>query len=405
LSQLRGLPAFAEMVPMRPKASRECKALRPTIRRGLAALGLALLAFTLIAGAARAQSEESLYTVAKLPVDVTSKNAVEAKSKALAEAQQRAFRTVLRRVAPFGASAQLEVGPQELEALIGGLSVRNEKYSTTRYIASLDISFNEQAVRELLSGRGIPINDRRAPSIAILPVSIEGEKVSGSGSRWYQAWMDLDLTHGLVSATIVQPREGFDARLVNAVLSGDTSAYEEIKGAYSGQPVVVAVGQPQGGAFTIRLAGEDGVGQLNFGQNLRLGGNEAAGARNAAAFALAVLENRWKAKEGEALGIAAPGPEGAEGGVSPLDPGGSQGEPERNVVALVEFSGLRQWQEMRSRLTYVPGLQGLEVNSLSARSASITFGYAGSLGHLQKVLAENGFSFENAEDNFIIRAR
>ena len=389
---------------MRPEALRHLKPLTGWIKSA-GALGVVLLALILTAGRASAQSEDSLYMVAKLPVDVTAKNAVEAKSKALAEAQSRAFQIILRRVAPFGASAQLEVGPQELEALIGGLSVRNEKYSTTRYIASLDITFNEQAVRELLASRGIPINDRRAPSIAILPVSLEGDKVRGAGSRWYQAWSELDLTHGLVPATIVQPREGFDARLVSAALAGDMSAYEEIKGAYSGQPVVIAVGQPQGGGFTIRLAGEDGVGQLNFGQTLRVAGDEAAAAAEAATFALGVLENRWKAKEGEALTAPAPGAEGAEGGLSAIDPGASQGEPERNVMALVEFSGLRQWQEMRSRLMYVPGLQGLEVNSLSARSASITFGYAGSLGHLQKVLAENGFSFENAEDNFIIRAR
>jgi hypothetical protein len=388
---------------MKPMSSEKSHRLKAGIKRR-AALGIAFLAFILVAGAAGAQSEDSLYTVGKLPVDVTAKNAVEAKAKALGEAQQRAFEIVLRRVAPFGASAQLEIGPQELEALIGGLSVRSEKYSTTRYIASLDITFSEQAVRDLLSSRGIPINDRRAPSIAILPVSLDGEKVRGPGSSWYQAWVELDLTHGLVPATIVQPREGFDARLVNAVLSGDPSAYEEIKGAYSGQPVVIAVGQAEGGVFTIRLAGEDGVGQINYGHNLESAGGETA-AGDAAAFALSVLENRWKAKEGDALSVTAPGTEGGEGGLSGLDPDAPQGEPERNVIALVEFSGVRQWQEMRTRLMQVPGLQGLDVNSLSARSASITFGYAGSLGHLQKVLAENGFSFENAEDNFIIRAR
>jgi hypothetical protein len=56
-------------------------------------------------------------------------------------------------------------------------------------------------------------------------------------------------------------------------------------------------------------------------------------------------------------------------------------------------------------LAQVPGLQGLEVNSLSARTASITFDYAGSLGRLQKVLADSGFSFENGDENFVLRVR
>ena len=41
----------------------------------------------------------------------------------------------------------------------------------------------------------------------------------------------------------------------------------------------------------------------------------------------------------------------------------------------------------------VAGIQALEVNSLSARAASITFDYAGSLGRLQKELDQNGFVF------------
>jgi hypothetical protein len=91
-----------------------------------------------------------------------------------------------------------------------------------------------------------------------------------------------------------------------------------------------------------------------------------------------------------------------EGGPAAKTP---QGEPERNVVALVEFSGLKQWQEIRARLMHVPGIQALEINSLSARTASITFDYAGSLGRLQKELGQNGFSFENGDENFVLRAR
>ena len=264
------------MVPMRlaaPRKSKVSTAAIGTIRIG--ALGLALLASNLLAGKVAAQAE-SFYTVAKLAVDVTAKSAVEAKAKALAEAQQRAFQIVLRRVAPLGASAQLEVASEELESLIGGLSVRNERLSTTRYIASLDITFNEQAVKELLAGRGIPTSERRGPSIAVMPVTLDGEKVRGAGSSWYQAWMDLDLSHGLVPVTIIQPREGFDAPLVTAILAGDYAAYHRFNGAYSGQPVVLAVGEAKGDGFTLRLAGEDGVGQINFGETLSFSGDEAA---------------------------------------------------------------------------------------------------------------------------------
>ncbi len=88
-----------------------------------------------------------------------------------------------------------------------------------------------------------------------------------------------------------------------------------------------------------------------------------------------------------------------------MAPAAPEGEPPRNVVAVVPFSGLKEWQDIRARLDHVPGIQGLEVNSLSPRMASITFDYPGSLGVLQKVLGDYGFAFENRDENFVLRPR
>jgi hypothetical protein len=374
-------------------------------RRGIAAgahrrlaLGLCLGLSALAAGAEAA--EDGPYAVAKLAVDTTAKDAVAAKAKAIAEAERRALAIVLRRVVPFQAYPQLpDLDPQQVEAMVSGLSIRKEQYSTTRYIATLDVSINERAVKQLLAARGIPVSETRAPSISILPLVLEGNQVKGGGGEgWRQAWLDLDLAHGPAPATIVQPRPGLDAGMVRAVLAGDAGAYAALQGTYSDAPLIVAVGQPvDGGQFTTRLAGADSVGRINFGRSDPLTGDPKSVARDAAAFALAVLEDRWKVMQSDA-GQAVPVrlEEGAPA---------AKGDAERSVVALVEFSGLKQWQEIRARLMHVPGIQALEVNSLSARTASISFDYAGSLGRLQQELGQNGFSFENGEENFVLRVR
>ena len=82
-----------------------------------------------------------------------------------------------------------------------------------------------------------------------------------------------------------------------------------------------------------------------------------------------------------------------------------KGEVPRNVVAQVEFSSLKDWQDIRGRLMNVAGIEALEVNTLSARGASVTFDYAGSLGHLQEVLGQNGFEFGDREGTFVLRSR
>ena len=356
-------------------------------------------------GPARA-AEGSPYTVAKVSVDVTSKSAVDAKAKAMAEAGQKGLAILLRRIAPFGALAYLpDLGPAQAEALVEGLSIRSERMSTTRYIASFDISFNEQGVKQMLADHNIPLNEARAPSILVLPLVLDGDKVKSAGESWQAAWLDLDAAHGLAPATVVQPRQGLDASTVRAALAGNGSAYQRIKSGYTDQPLVIAVGQPAEGKFVTRLVGTDSVGRINYGRSAKLKKDSKVTEREEAEFALALLESRWKAMQGQgaAMGAApaAYGQEGAPGAAAPAP----QGEPGRIVMALVEFSGLKQWQDIRARLMYVPGLQALEVNSLSARGASVTFDYAGSLSHLQQVLAENGFSFENADESFIIRPR
>ena len=374
-------------------------------RSRLRAVGLAacLLAVGLLTEAANAAGE-SPYTVSKIAVDVTAKSAVAAKAEAMAEAEQRAVNIVLRRVTPFNAHAQLPaLDPQQVEGMVSGLSIRKEQYSTTRYIASLDIILNQQAVRQFLANLGVPISDERAPMISVLPLVMEGDKVKAGGNEnWRQAWLDLDLTHSLTPANIVRARSDLDAGAVRAVLAGDVGAYASLQGTYGSAPLVIAVGQQvDGGQFVTRLAGADSVGRINYGRAEQF---DARGAKvttgDAAALAYAILENRWKATRSSGTPVE---PVRYEEGV----PAGaaSQGEPARSVVAMVPFSGLKEWQDIRARLTQVPGVQGLEINSLSPRMASVGFNFAGSLGLLQKVLGDYGFAFENRAEGFVVRAR
>ena len=367
-------------------------------------LGLCL-ALGLMAGPALAD-DDTPFAVSKIAVDVTAKNAVAAKSKAMAEAQKRGIDTVLRRVVPFSFSAKLpDLQPQQVETLVNGMAIRKEQYSTTRYIATLDVIFNEQGVKELLTSLGIPVSEERAPMISVLPLVIDGNKVKSVNESWRQAWLDLDLTHGLTPANVLQPRPELEPGMVRAVLAGDAGAFDALQRDYGSAPLIIAVGQKvEGDRFVTRLAGTDGVGRINYGRSDKLAGAAPKAAQDAASFAYAVLENRWKATRAAPDPVAAP-VNYEEGGTPPPQAAPQQGEPGRLVTAVVVFAGLKEWQQIRGRLAQVPGIQRLEVNSLSARTASITFDYAGSLGHLQQVLGQSGFSFENREEAFVLRAR
>ncbi|HET7210449.1 MAG TPA: DUF2066 domain-containing protein, partial [Methyloceanibacter sp.] len=130
---------------------------------------MALLALIAVAGAT-AEAADSLYDVAKISVDITAQDAVAARDTGMAEAEARAVKTVLQRLLPVGVDADLPgLTKEDMQGLVSGVSIRSERNSTTRYIATLDVTVNEQAIKQLLQEYKLPFSEERAPPISILP--------------------------------------------------------------------------------------------------------------------------------------------------------------------------------------------------------------------------------------------
>jgi hypothetical protein len=376
------------------------------LKRYALASGLVLLpCLAAIAGTGTARAADSLYDVAKISVDVTAENAVAARETGMAEAEARAVKTVLQRLLPVGVDPELPgLTKEDIAGLVSGVSIRNERNSATRYIATLDVGVNEEAIKKLLQEYRLPFSEERAEPVSILPLMIAGETVASEGEEgWRQAFDDLDLSHSIAPATILRPRPDLAIDTLKAVLAGDAAALAKMQDEY-GSPLVIAVGEVADGAFVTRLAGADSVGAIQFEQSDPLGSDAKASARAGAALAFGTIESRWKTTGA----AAAPGTEANYApGAPAVQPGAAapQGEVPRNVVAQVEFSGLKEWQDIRGRLTNVAGIRALEVNSLSARGAAITFDYAGPLARLQQELDQNGFVFGEREGTFVLRSR
>jgi len=374
-------------------------------------LSLLVLLGALVLGApcGGAHAAGSLYVVAKVSVDTTAKDAVTARNIGMAEAERRALQILLGRLVPLNIQDQLpEFTKEEVEEAVLGVAVRKEQTSTTRYVATLDVRFNEAVVKQLFVDYAIPYSEDRAASISILPVMLTGDSVTGEGKEgWRKAWEDLDLENSVTPATVLRARSDLDPAVVKAALAGDPDALTALQNNYGYGGLVIAVGEITDGKFTTRLVGEDAVGAISFSRSDPMSGDASQAARDAAAAALAILENRWKVTQSGGQVPAAQAAYEESPGAAP----GTEQEPAapkvvpRNVAALVEFSGLRDWQQIRSRLTQIAGLQALEVNSLSARTASITFDFAGSLDRLQTALGQNGFALDDRNGTFVLRSQ
>lgn len=351
----------------------------------LCTLCLLLTAFSVPAKAQR----KDVYTVAKLSVDIKAKDAVTAKKAALALAKSRALQTVFRRIAPFNSFDRLPtLKSAAIEDMLDGFTVRRERNSATQYIATLDFKFQAEVVRKVLSGKGIVINDQQAESITVLPVYISKGKIDSTGrDPWRTAWNGLDLENAIVPVRLARAGPSFTMENLSAIIGGDLNAYVALRDKVKTKKLVLAIAEPtaDGKTLTTKLFGVDRVGSVSLARNDPVyGGNMKSAAYEAAEIALGVFEGRWKLMQ------------------SPRSVAGVDATPvDLNVV--VEFSGIQEWKAIRGRLVKIPGVQGLDIKSLSARTAQLVLKFPGGAEGLARMVPAHGLSMQGAGEAWILR--
>ncbi|RUO97266.1 DUF2066 domain-containing protein [Hyphomicrobium sp.] len=354
---------------------------------------------------ARAADPDVAFTVANYPVEATAANAVAAKDQALADGQQAAFKSLLKRLVPVTAYKQLtRVENAKVADLVSGLSVRSERNSSTAYIANLDYSFDSNGVRSLLSGQGIPFVDQQAPQLTVVTVLLQGNPPAATSDTglWRRAWSGLDLTHTLTPIAVKDLKPTIKTDTVQALMSGQDSALQKLKAEYGSGLVVLAIAEPDLPAkkVTVTLVGSDAVGGLLLKRAYRINDNDLDYASQlAAVVSLGIIEGRWKAiKAGIGEATASSNPAGG----APVWAASTGGSGE-DVTLTAEFASSDQWDLIRSQLLDMPGVDALNIGSVSDRSAGISLKYPGGATSLATALGPKGFSLSNTGSGWVLR--
>jgi len=355
-----------------------------------------IVAATLAASFAFAFAAEaktsSVYSVAKVTVTTDADNAVTAKEKALAEAQQIALRVLLKRMTNWHSHAKLPVLADEMvERMVEGMSVRRESNSNTRYIATLDFNFEPNSVRDILNRFNIAYTDQQSAQLLLLPVMVEGGAVRpGMNNAWYSALAGVDGEHALTPIKLASPRDDITASMIGDLGKNARGVFESLKYQYRSENLVLAIAEvdPKGSQFRLRLLGQDAVGSFSLTRNFRIQERDVDyTAKMAAEIAVKVIEGRWKTTR-----LAS---QGALTGSADLE----------TIALTAQFSGLKAWQEMRARLQKVPGLQGLDVKTLNARGASVTVDFPGGAERLGQAAQSQGLRLERRGPDWLLVTR
>jgi len=334
------------------------------------------------APAARAVAANSrVFTIAAYPVEATAKDAVAAKEKAHADGQQAALGALFKRLVPVTAYNQLgRVAQANAAQLIDGVAVCSESNSSTRYIASLDFTFQADAVRELLQREGVPFVEQQAPQLVLIPIVSEGGKYRAAGGSWNQVWKGLDLENTLSPVKVEPLAATITPTAIQATMGG--GGVDQAFASYKANYLVVASAEVDSASkrLEVVVAGEDATGPFSWKHSYRLqDGDVAYTMELAAVITLGVLEGRWKAANSDVSGA---------GGVAAAS--AASAGPEIQIEA--EFANSAEWNEMRGRILDLPGVDDIRIGAVSAGTAQMSLRYQGGAAMLADAVAAQGLS-------------
>ncbi|GAB4122185.1 MAG: hypothetical protein Kow00104_05950 [Rhodothalassiaceae bacterium] len=210
----------------------------PTILRALLLIGSIAAQIP----PAAAQDMLDLFAYRGVKVDRSASSANVARRLALEDAQRIAFEGLIAKLASEDSAARLPPpDPALLQGLVRSVDIREEKSSATRYIATLDVAFNPEAVRNLFRTHGVLYTESGAGRWLLLPLlESEGRTVLLGPHDWRLAVEKAARGNRLIAPVLpgddLRARSRLDATAVSyadsaalAALAGDFDAAKTVR--------------------------------------------------------------------------------------------------------------------------------------------------------------------------------
>lgn len=337
-----------------------------------------------------AKAEPSAFTIANYPVQAQAQDAVTAKRIAIEDGQAAAFRSLLKRIVPVTAYSVLDrVKSVQASRFVTGMSVRSEQNSSTEYYASLDFAFSANAVREFLRREGVPFVDAQAAAVTLVPVTVSGGVPDKGLGDWGGIWSGLDIVNTIAPLRVVEWKAGIPADTLQQIKQGSGAAMGRLAAEYGGDRVVVAEAEidKTAGRLNLSISGQDAAGPIIWTHSYRISDGDVGYAMEyAAVVSLGVLEGRWKAMKARDMG-----------GVDVLAAAATP------VRIQVLFGGAAEWYRLQQKISERPGVEGFQVEAVSARRAEVALRFPGGGQQLANALARDGISLTNDGGQWVLR--
>jgi hypothetical protein len=336
------------------------------------------LALVYAAVLARPALADDLFTVNGIHVDASAASASAAQLTAIAQGRPKAWAVLFRRITrqqDWGRQPNLD--DASLQRIIKTAFPRNERRSTTRYVADMTFQFSPEGVQRALQGVGIAFTQVQAKRILIIPFA--------PGYARNAAWGSALASPRFAGAVVPFALPGGDA-LDNSALGGlgfDSATWadvEPVAARIRASEAVLALVAPTPGHLTVTLR-RIGAGELptKFSVDVPLlPGGPATTYPAAADAAIHGIEEMWKNKAAVDFGQTG------------------------RLTADIRAGTLSQWGSMQTQLSTVPNVSSVSVQAMDIGEARITIAYLGSVDQLKDAMAAQGLMLSKSGGEWTI---
>jgi len=307
--------------------------------------------------------------VENIRADVTSDNAVNAREKALAKARREAFQILSDRMLKGDALNQArDIDDLTISSLIKNFEIVREKLSSTRYIATISVTFDRAAIKSYFYSTGDKHTTSIRRSVMILPWFVVGEQamIWQDSNIWMQAWRNMAEAGSSVVPFMLPLGDIIDIRdyAPASPFSQQGMALEALRLRYKVEDIFLVTAKPQGAQTVIQIfSTPQGTPRLLETMVITAEGSADMVYRRGVEQTLSYLRNDWKQKT--AL---------------------SSEMPYRTYNVTARFNGLQGWVTLRDLLQDIGGIEKIDVNAVSPQKADIEIYYRGDLQNLAMIL-------------------
>lgn len=334
--------------------------------------------------------DNDVFRITGVEVDVTAPSAIAARRIALDQGQREAFHQLFQRlVAEDDWLAEPNLPNEDLADLILGFDIHDERTSSTRYLATLDVSFAPERVRRLLGSLNVAFAETRTRPFLVLPVLHYAgvDTLWGQYNPWADAWRQ-DPVAGSLIRYVLPDNDIQDRVLLNVqdVIVPDIERIEGLITRYNAEDILIAdahlAHSGLDGRASLRVELKQG---LDIEPAFEILVNQQAGedlnnmlARGVKRLDALLLQD-WKKRV--------------------LIQYGSQ----ETLSAYVEFDDFETWRHVIDGLNAIPQVRNLNVERLTFDHGDIRFEFYGGLDQLQVAMAELSlFLAPQMDDHWLI---